>query len=151
LQRSPGGEVRPFGLEVARSAEWHRITEPLHNSEQWRKSVDWPQSDSRHSLLIEVINKWDSGICTLLEYLVDVKQYPGWLSRGLVEAYMSWRSEATRLRRVEYIKDAKGQAVEQEAMQGWYNKYYPHGIGFDKDRKPSGFAEFYRLLDEHPA
>jgi hypothetical protein len=105
-------------------------------------------------LLIEIINEWDSDICTLLEYLVDIKQYPDWLSRGLVVAYMSWRSEAGRLRRVEYIKDAKGQTVEKEVMQDWYNKHYPNGVGFDKTprpaTKPSGFAEFSRLLDEFP-
>ena len=106
-------------------------------------------------MLIEVINEWNSGICTLLEYLVDVKQYPDWLSRGLVVAYMSWRSETERLRRVEYVKDAKGQTVEREVMQSWYDKHYPNGVGYNKTprpaTKPSGFSEYCRLLDEHPA
>lgn len=105
-------------------------------------------------MLIKVINVWRSDVCPLFEYLVDIMQLDGWLSRGLVVAYMSWRSETERLRRVEYVKDAKGQTVEREAMQGWYDKHYPNGIGFDKaprpETKPSGFAEFARLLDEHP-
>lgn len=150
MQRSPGGEVRPFGREVARIAEWHRKTEPLHNGEQWCKSVDWPKLDKRHSLLIEIINGWDKGICTLLEYLEKIMEFEGWLLRGLVIAYTSWRSETERLRRVEYIEDATGQRVERESMHNWYKKHYPWGIGFDRERKPSGFAEFSRLLDEYP-
>lgn len=107
-------------------------------------------------MLIEVIDVWRSDVCPLFDYLVDIMELDGWLSRGLVVAYMSWRSETERLRRVEYVKDANGQTVEREVMQSWYDKYYPHGIGFGKDRnprgdaEPSGFSEFSRLLDEHP-
>lgn len=123
----------------------------MRNSESWWRSVDRPPYDQRHKLLIDVIKKWDKDVFgTLASYLDEHKRYPGWLRRGILEAYIAFKDEMARFNKVEYVNGADGQKIEREAMHGWYEKHYPWGMGFDRDRKPSGFAEFSRLLDEYP-
>lgn len=109
--------------------------------------VDRPPHDERHALLIDTVNEWKENIFgTLWKYLGEYKQYPDWLRRGIVAAYIALRDEAQRLNRVEYVEDAKGGKAEVDAMDKWICKHYPSGF----DEKNCGFSEFSRLLDEHP-
>lgn len=108
--------------------------------------VDRPPYDERHALLIDTINEWKENIFgPLWKYLDEYKQYPGWLCRGIIAAYIAFRDEEERLNRVEYVEDARGGRVKVDAMEKWICKHYPSGF----DEKNCGFAEFSRLLDEY--
>lgn len=119
----------------------------MHNSESFWRIVDRPKSDERHAMLVDVVNEWNKDVFgTLASYLSEYKQYPDWLCRGLIAAYMAFRDEARRINRVEYVEDAEGRKTEVDAMEKWIFKHYPSGF----DEKSCGFAKFSSLLDEHP-